>query len=107
MSILEPALQGWGRPWVVCAPAVHTTGVVINNRSNILFGCGTRSIREGLGLTPHTGYPRGVCAYTARILRFSLGQDPGEAVLPTTLPVGVCVVQTVGMTTFPGYFHGF
>ena len=21
--ILEPALQGWGRPWVVCDPAVR------------------------------------------------------------------------------------
>ena len=65
-SLLEPALQGWGRPWVVCAPAVHTAGVVINNRGNIVFGCDTEKHSRGFGpYTPHGVHvPKGsVCIH--------------------------------------------
>ena len=113
VKILEPALQGWGRPWVLCASAVYTAVAAVNNRGNTLFDSGVEKLHSrGLGLTPRTGVPkpivpRGVCAYTTRMLRLSL--RPGEAVLATTLslPVGVCAVQMVKMTTFRVIFMTF
>ena len=113
----EPALQGWGRPWVLCASAVCTAAAEANNRGNTLFWMrrGEDKLEKVWALHPTLGYPRGVCAYTTRIPRLSLRPDPGEALLATirvclsvvSLSVGVCVVQMVKMTTFRIIFMTF
>ena len=84
----------------MCASAVYTAAAEANNRGNAIFWLwrGEAALERVWALHPTLGYPRGVYAYTTRILRLSLRQDPGEAVLPTT--VGVCILQVVEMTTF-------
>ena len=72
---------------------------------NILFGHGVAS--RGFGpYTPH-GVPKGSVCIHGTNYTFQFGARPGEAVLPTTLPVGVCVVQMVGMSAFRVIFMTF
>ena len=109
LSLLEPALQGWGRHWVLRVSAVYTAATEANNRGNTLLWMrrGEAALERVWALHPTLVYPRGVCAYTTRMLRLSL--RPGEAVLATTLslPVGVCAVQMMKMTTFRVIFMTF
>ncbi len=63
----------------MCAPAVHTTGVVINNRGNILFGCGTEKHSRGFGpYTPH-GVPKGSVCIHGTNSTFQFVARPGRS----------------------------
>ena len=109
-GVLEPALQGWGRPWVLCASAVYTAAAEANNRGNAIFlAVAWRSCtREGLGITPHTGVPKGsVCVHDTNST-FELAARPGRSRIAYMGGLSVyCVVQMVEMTTFRVIFMTF
>jgi len=105
--ILEPALQGWGRPWVVCAPAVRTTDVVINNRRNKIFRCGAEKHSRGFGpYTPH-GVPKGsVCIHSANST-FQFGARPGRSGIAYNATSGCLCSADGGNDDVSGLFHDF
>ena len=80
--VLEPALQGWGRPWVLCVRlCIPLLLSEVNNRGNTLFGCGVQKLHSrGFGpYTPHWGTqancPKGsVCVHnTNATVEFAAG----------------------------------
>ena len=114
--LLEPALQRWGRPWVLCASAVYTAAAAANNRGKTLFGCRKKLHSRGFGhYTPHQRYPTGVYAHTTRILRVSLRARPGRSRIAYNFKlISGCLRKLTmsctadgGNDDVPGYFMTF